>query len=158
MVAQLQQHHLFQQHGSHYLGRGRRLQLQEQMLNYTPAHPVPFSVWPTGVQENRGVSPPRNHTQLLTACRCPLCPHSHYTPSLTSLQMNQKILNPADSFCTRERTESLPALQGWGERRNRPQYRDRHTKATLSHTAINSRKKKKKKRPRLSVCEGARLF
>lgn len=32
-----------------------------------------------------------------------------------------------------------------GESRNRPQHRDSYTKATLSHTAINSRQKKKPK-------------
>lgn len=58
-MAQLQQHHLSQQHGSNYPGHGRRLQLQKHMLNYTAAHPLPPWLWSAGEWEYWDVFTPK---------------------------------------------------------------------------------------------------
>lgn len=73
-MAQLQQHHLSQQHGSNYPGHGRRLQLQKHMLNYTAAHPLPPCSGLQGSGEEWDALTPRNPHPAPDSLQVPTVP------------------------------------------------------------------------------------
>lgn len=139
-----------------HTGHGRKLQLQKHILNYTAAtHCLSHS----GLQGNGNTGmfgPPRHPHPTAESLQVPTLspqpPHPFTNPAANELKKSQsckQLLYEGETGMTAssavgERGETVPSRGTGTQRPHCP---------TLQLTPG-----RKKKRPRLSICEGARLF